>query len=116
MNSSRKSEESNVEPTLKRHKTDCEIDSDLESFLSWCKSSGIIIDDEKVKITRMSTSHNYGMVAVKDIEANQVLAKISKSAVLEPGTTKIKDLLKKSNFNIHNCFDKNYFNKDIFDI
>ena len=98
MNLARKSDESNTEPLLKKHKIDSETDADLESFLSWCKSSGIIIDEEKVKITRMSTSHNYGMVAVKDIEANEVIAKISKSAVLDPGTAKIKDLLKKSNF------------------
>ncbi len=88
--------EPNDEPQQKRQKTDSEIETELESFLSWCKSSGIIINEDSVKISRMGMSHNYGMVAIKDIEAHSVLAQISRKAVLEPGTTNIKDLLKKS--------------------
>lgn len=80
--------------TIKKLKPD---DSDLEGFLAWCKSSDVFIDTDKVQVTRSNTSHNYGMVAVKDIESGEVLAKISKTAILQPNTTSIKDLIKKSN-------------------
>lgn len=89
------SEPENVS-NVKKIKTD-DTDADLLEFLSWCESSGVIIDKEKVKITKMGTYHNYGMVAIKDLEADEVLTRIAKSSVLEPNTTKIKELIEKSN-------------------
>lgn len=84
----------NASTGKKMKTTDC--DADLVEFLAWCESSGILIDKEKVKITRMGTSHNYGMVAIKDLDADEVLTRISKSSILEPNTTKIKELIEKS--------------------
>lgn len=113
----RKSEESGSEPerTLKRLKND--EDTDLAEFLAWCSASGIVIDTEKVKITSKETSHNYGMVAIKNLEPGEILVRISKTAVLEPNTSKVKELIKQSNvlyqFIISNrekvLFIKNFF-------
>lgn len=83
----------NNNQAIKKLKPD---DSDLQGFLDWCKSSDVFIDSDKVQVTRSNTSHNYGMVAVKDIESGEVLAKIAKTAILQPNTTSIKDLIKKS--------------------
>lgn len=92
------SEPENVS-NVKKIKTD-DTDADLLEFLSWCESSGVIIDKEKVKITKMGTYHNYGMVAIKDLEADEVLTRIAKSSVLEPNTTKIKELIEKNSDNL----------------
>ena len=78
---------------VKRLKSNSD-DAGLKIFLYWCISNGIEIDYEKVKITRESTSHNYGMVAVKNLKPNEILARIPKSALLEPSTTSISELIK----------------------
>ena len=99
MNLIRKSEEAEEASldlsvrVLKKLKNEDSDDDGLVNFLNWCKSCGIIIDEQKVKITRIGTTHNYGMIAIKDLEANEVLVRISKSAVLEPRNTQIKDLI-----------------------
>ena len=66
---------------------------DLKVFLDWCVLSGVVIDFEKVKITKENTSHQYGMVAVKNLKSNEILARIPKSALLEPRTTSINELI-----------------------
>ena len=46
-----------------------------------------------MKITKHATSHNYGMIALVDIDEDAILARIPKTALLEPNTTKIKELI-----------------------
>ena len=80
----------------KRLKKDEDPDSKASEFLEWCHSMGIFIDQSKVKITKNATSHNYGMIAVKNINEDEVLARIPKTALLEPNTTAIKQLIGES--------------------
>jgi hypothetical protein len=82
-----------MEPCNKRIKTDC--DSDVNRFLEWCKTNFILIDFEKVKITKQNTSNNYGMIAVCNIKKDEILARIPKTILLEPNTTNIRDILDK---------------------
>lgn len=85
----------------KRPKIDEQIqdfhDNKLDTFLEWCKNKKILIDCDKVKVVSSQTSHNYGMIALKDINQDEILCRIPKSAVLEPRTTQINELLVKSN-------------------
>lgn len=75
-------------------------DKKLDAFLEWCKTKDVFIDYSKVKIVCRETSHNYGMIAVKDINKDEILSRIPKSAILEPSTTQINELLSKSkNYN-----------------
>jgi len=80
------------EPSLKKLKTE-QVDANLESFVAWCNDVGIDIDYTKVALTGKETSHNYGMVAVADIEANERLATIPKSALLYPANCTISELI-----------------------
>ena len=89
-----KKEESSVK-RLKRDEHD-ETDLDVKEFIEWCNKMTMFIDFNKVKITRNSTSHHFGMIAVADINKDEILAKIPKKSILEPNTTDIKELLMKS--------------------
>jgi len=77
--------------TAKRVKFD---DVQLENFTDWCSDNKIVIDFQKVSIGKIGSRHNYGMVALTDLDANQILARIPKSAILEPGTCGLKDFIK----------------------
>jgi hypothetical protein len=46
-----------------------------------------------VALTGKQTSHNYGMIAVADIEANERLATIPKCALLYPANSTISELI-----------------------
>lgn len=85
----------------KRAKVDEQIedfhDKRLDAFLDWCKNNRIFIDYEKVKIVSRGTSHNYGMIAIKDINKDEILSRIPKSVILDPNTTQINEILAKSN-------------------
>ncbi len=82
---------------VKRLKND---HADLKVFLDWCISNEILIDFQKVKITKEATSHNYGMVEVKNLKSNEILARIPKSALLEPSTTNISELIRTNKENL----------------
>jgi hypothetical protein len=97
-------------------------DEKLNKFLNFCKLSNIEIDYNKVcllisllspslvsqflliisllslkvQITKQSTSHNYGMVAICDIKEDETIVHIPKTSLLQPNTTEIKDILKLS--------------------
>lgn len=89
----------------KRAKIDEQVeyvhDQRLDSFLEWCRNKQIIIDFDKVNVVSSQTSHNYGMIAIKDINEDEILCRIPKSAILEPNTTEINELLVKSNASLN---------------
>jgi hypothetical protein len=49
-----------------------------------------------VKLSKNQSSHNIGMIAVDDIEIDEVLTRIPKKSILEPNTTEISELISKS--------------------
>ena len=77
-------------------------DKKLDAFLNWCKERGVFIDYDKVKITSRGTSNNYGMIAVKEIQTDEILSRIPKTAILNPFTTQIKDLIVNSTNFVNN--------------
>lgn len=80
----------------KRTKVDDGEDEEVREFVEWCRQANIILNDSKVKITKSSTSHHFGMIAIDDIRADEILTRIPKSSILEPNTTQIHELIAKS--------------------
>jgi hypothetical protein len=91
MSSANDADSQEVASPLKKLKCD-----DLDTFLDWCEKVEIKVNFDKVTITQKGTSHGYGMVAVADIEPEEILAKIPKKSILDPVTTEIKNEIAKS--------------------
>ncbi|XP_053742090.1 N-lysine methyltransferase setd6 [Synchiropus splendidus] len=64
----------------------------LRDFLRWCDTAGLLLS-RKVRVSRVSTVSQYGMLAEEDIEAGEVLFSVPRSALLHQGSSRVAPLL-----------------------
>uniref|UniRef100_V9KDG5 N-lysine methyltransferase setd6 n=1 Tax=Callorhinchus milii TaxID=7868 RepID=V9KDG5_CALMI len=74
--------------------TDADTDSALSCFLQWCKRVGLELS-RKVCVSAEGTVAQYGMLATQHIQEGELLFSVPRSALLNPRTSAIRDLLKK---------------------
>eukprot|EP00112_Aurelia_sp_Birch-Aquarium-sp1_P012589 Seg2648.2 transcript_id=Seg2648.2/GoldUCD/mRNA.D3Y31 product="N-lysine methyltransferase setd6" protein_id=Seg2648.2/GoldUCD/D3Y31 len=65
----------------------------LQNFLSWCVKHKIKISP-KVKVTNISTSHRYGIIAAEDIRCSETLVEIPRDIALTPNQGSIASRLR----------------------
>ncbi|KAM4722185.1 N-lysine methyltransferase SETD6 isoform 2-T2 [Rhinophrynus dorsalis] len=66
----------------------------ITCFLAWCEKMGLELSP-KVYISRQGTVSQYGMLALEDLPAGELLFSVPRSAVLSQNTTRICDLLER---------------------